>query len=173
MKQKLALSCALIHTPEILVLDEPTTGVDPLSRQEFWEILYSINRQGTTLLISTPYMDEADKCHRVALFYHGKIISMGKPDELKSQFKYPLFRVYGSDLRFLRNFFRNLNAVHSTQLFGDTLHVSFFQMPTASDWEKYKAETRGVLDGWEIQKPTVEDVFLEYMGESNAREYSR
>jgi len=172
MKQKLALSCALIHTPDILVLDEPTTGVDPLSRQEFWEILHSINRRGTTILISTPYMDEANSCHRVALFYKGKIITMGNSEELRSKYRFPLYRIQGSDLRFLRNYFRNLEEIHSTQLFGDSLHISFHEKPTPEQWKKYERETGGKLWSREVQKPTIEDVFLEYMGNNGVRKNS-
>lgn len=93
MKQKLALSCALIHTPEILVLDEPTFGVDPVSRDEFWKILHTIREKGTTILVSTAYMDEANLCDRVALFFDGIIQITDKPDNLRAQYKYPLFQI--------------------------------------------------------------------------------
>jgi ABC-2 type transport system ATP-binding protein len=82
MKQKLALSCALIHTPELLVLDEPTTGVDPLSRREFWSILRELKAQGVSILVSTPYLDEAEYCGRVALFHRGRVLASGAPKEL-------------------------------------------------------------------------------------------
>lgn len=84
MKQKLALMCALIHTPEALFLDEPTTGVDPVSRQEFWTILYELVAQGMTLVVSTPFMDEAERCHRIGLMHRGRMLAMGTPDEIAS-----------------------------------------------------------------------------------------
>lgn len=161
MKQKLALSCALIHTPEILVLDEPTFGVDPVSRQEFWEILDRIKRQGTTILVSTAYMDEAERCDRVGLMHSGKIITVGTPDEIKQHFPYILFRVIGKDLHALRNFFGRLQHVHGTQLFGDAIHTSFTKIPAEEEWLSWQKETSNNLIEWRKQKPSMEDVFME------------
>ena len=96
MKQKLALSCALIHTPEILILDEPTTGVDPVSRREFWNILFDLKKQGVTIVASTPYMDEAQQCDELLFLHQGKIIRQGKPDALLTNYPYSLFSVEGT-----------------------------------------------------------------------------
>ncbi len=164
MKQKLALSCALIHTPEILVLDEPTFGVDPVSREEFWEILAEIHREGTTIFVSTAYMDEADRCDRVALMHLGKIIASGTPVQVKAQYRFPLFRVTGKQLRQLREFFDRQPAVHNTQLFGEAVHVSFTEAPAPGDWQRWVRASGENLQKWSPQQPTMEDVFMENIG---------
>ena len=125
MKQKLALSCALIHRPEILVLDEPTFGVDPVSRVEFWELLRSIRAAGTTIIVSTAYMDEADMCDRVALLFGGRIIAGGTPRELKAGYPYPLYRIAGRDVHALRTFFAGMaGAAGSSDSLGNAGPVS-------------------------------------------------
>ncbi|OGS36579.1 MAG: hypothetical protein A2293_10710 [Elusimicrobia bacterium RIFOXYB2_FULL_49_7] len=106
MKQKLALSCALIHTPELLILDEPTTGVDPVSRLEFWNILHELKGEGVSILVSTPYMEEADYCDDVTLFHNGQVLLSGKPDHLCSSYPHFLYRLEwasGADMRVLPN----------------------------------------------------------------------
>ncbi len=163
MKQKLALSCALIHTPEILVLDEPTFGVDPVSRQEFWEILRIIQKEGVTILVSTAYMDEADQCDRIALFFDGNIKGIGTPDELRAKYDYPLYKLLGSDLHNLRNSFKTFEETYTTQLFGDSVHVSFMKEPEKSQWEIWQNSTNNNLIQWTKLKPTIEDVFLDLM----------
>ncbi len=161
MKQKLSLCCALIHTPEILVLDEPTCGLDPVSRREFWEILRSIQKEKTTILVSTAYMDEADLCDRVALMHQGKITMVDIPEKIKSSFHYHLYRLEGKDVRFLRDLFKELPSVRSTQLFGDTVHVSFYKKPALSDWKSWQRDSGGNLERWVSQLPSMEDVFME------------
>jgi ABC-2 type transport system ATP-binding protein len=164
MKQKLALSCALIHTPGILILDEPTFGVDPVSRQEFWNILHSIQQQGTTILVSTAYMDEANQCDRVALLFNGQLRGLGTPAELRTTYRYPLYRLQGSNLQELDNYFRRQKQVHITQKFGDALHVSFYQQPDETYWQACRRSTAGNLQQWSVQTPSIEDIFLELMG---------
>lgn len=167
MKQKLALSCALIHTPEILVLDEPTFGVDPVSRQEFWDILRIIQKEGVTILVSTAYMDEADQCDRIALFFDGNIKGIGTPNELRSKYKYPLYKLLGSNLHNLRDTFTTFDEVHTTQLFGDSVHVSFKIEPEDKQWKTWKESTNNNLVQWTKLKPTIEDVFLDLMETTN------
>ena len=167
MKQKLALSCALIHTPEILVLDEPTFGVDPVSRKEFWEILHEIRKEGTTILVSTAYMDEADQCERVALMFNGEFAAIGSPNALKSKYRYPLYRLDGKNLRELRAFFEEKTTVYATQMFGDALHVSFAENPADAEWQRWQSETGGNLSGWHTEKPSIEDVFLDLINQQN------
>jgi ABC-2 type transport system ATP-binding protein len=167
MKQKLALSCALIHTPKILILDEPTYGVDPISRQEFWNILQIIKKEGTTILVSTAYMDEATLCDRVALMFSGKIQAVDTPSQLQESYPYPLYRLTGRDLRTLATYFQRLSVVHTTQLFGDSLHVAFTENPTVYDWHKWKDTTKGDLLDWNIQKPSIEDIFLDLINKGN------
>ena len=163
MKQKLALSCALIHTPQVLILDEPTFGVDPVSRKEFWDILRSIRNEGTTILVSTAYMDEADQCDRVSLIFDGQIKATNTPEKLKTNYRYPLFMLKGKDLRTLRRFFVNQKNVYSTQMFGDVIHVSFYSQPQEREWQNWQKETEENLQEWAIHSPTIEDVFLELM----------
>jgi ABC-2 type transport system ATP-binding protein len=167
MKQKLALSCALIHTPKILILDEPTFGVDPVSRDEFWEILYSIREQGTTILVSTAYMDEANRCDRVALFFDGKIQITDSPEKLKLRYKFPLFRINVNELNPMITLLSDEQDIHTIQKFGDTLHVSFRKIPDQKRWDDIKNRSVGNLISWEQIAPSIEDIFLEMMETSN------
>jgi len=164
MKQKLALSCALIHRPDIFVLDEPTFGVDPISRKEFWSMLRSIRDDGKTIVVSTAYMDEADLCDRVALLFDGKAVALGTPGELKAGYRYPLYRITGRDTRRLRDFFRGAPSVHDTRLFGDSVHVSFDTEPPESAWDGWRESSGGDLERWEREEPSIEDVFLDLIG---------
>ena len=124
MKQKLALSCALIHKPKILVLDEPTTGVDAVSRKEFWEMLKRLKQKDITIIVSTPYMDEASLCDRVALIQKGEIMSVNTPENIINQYSDPLFAVQASNMYALINDFRNAEFTKSAHLFGRELHFS-------------------------------------------------
>ena len=167
MKQKLALSCALIHTPDILVLDEPTFGVDPVSRDEFWHILHTIRQRGTTILVSTAYMDEANQCDRVAFFFDGRIQAMDTPAKLRDSFRYPLFQVHAGNLNNTINFFHTVETVHGIQKFGDTLHISFTELPIASQWLTWQKESTGQISFWERTQPSIEDIFLDQMESSH------
>lgn len=123
MKQKLALACTLMHTPEILFLDEPTTGVDPVSRRDFWRLLYSLVSQGVTLFVSTPYMDEAERCTRVALIHRGRIIQCGTPDELKARMRGHLLELIADPQRLAKDALSTCPGVLGVQVFGERLHV--------------------------------------------------
>jgi ABC-2 type transport system ATP-binding protein len=123
MKQKLALACTLIHTPEILFLDEPTTGVDPVSRRDFWRILYTLVGKGMTLVVSTPYMDEAERCSRIAFMYNGRIIECDTPDNLRSRISGNLWEIICHPQRRAREIFAQLPEVKSVRVYGDRLHV--------------------------------------------------
>lgn len=123
MKQKLALCCALIHKPSVLLLDEPTTGVDAVSRKEFWEMLQRLKLQGITILVSTPYMDEASMCDRVALLQEGKILAIDKPAHINQQFKDPLWAVKASNMYALLKVLKQWDAVASCYSFGEYYHV--------------------------------------------------
>jgi ABC-2 type transport system ATP-binding protein len=123
MKQKLALCCALIHKPSVLLLDEPTTGVDAVSRKEFWEMLQRLKAQGITILVSTPYMDEAALCDRVALMQKGQILAIDKPSQINQQFKNPLWAVQASSMYSLHKTLKQWEAVASCYSFGDYYHV--------------------------------------------------
>jgi ABC-2 type transport system ATP-binding protein len=124
MKQKLALSCTLIHTPKILLLDEPTTGVDPVSRREFWDILAELRSQGVTILVSTPYMDEAARCDRVAFIHRGKILSVNKPDEISQLYQGTLLEIRCRQNVAAARLLTASGRFASVQIFGDRLHVA-------------------------------------------------
>jgi len=125
MKQKLALSCALIHKPPLLILDEPTTGVDAVSRSEFWEMLRKLRQHNIRILVSTPYMDEAMKCDRVALIQDGKILSVDKPQNIRNGFKSRLFRFMAADKYRLMLALRKYSETITAYPFGDSVHVTF------------------------------------------------
>lgn len=124
MKQKLALSCALIHKPDTLVLDEPTTGVDAVSRREFWEMLKGLKNEGITILVSTPYMDEASLCDRVALMQNGRILEIDTPEAIISQYPYALFSVRSGNINLLLNDMEVYQNSRSVQPFGQTIHFA-------------------------------------------------
>lgn len=125
MKQKLALSCALIHKPEILFLDEPTTGVDPVSRKEFWEMLANLKSFGLSILVSTPYMDEAERCDRIALIQKGEFLGIDTAAGISASFPKPLFQVYKGSNHHLRKALLQHPAVRSCYPFGENLHITF------------------------------------------------
>jgi ABC-2 type transport system ATP-binding protein len=124
MKQKLALSCALIHNPRVLFLDEPTTGVDPVSRKEFWEILKTIKKLGITILVSTPYMDEANLCDRIALITGGKILDIDSPQNIVNQFGKILWTIQSKNMHKLLTDLRLHKNVETCFAFGDTHHIT-------------------------------------------------
>jgi len=125
MKQKLALSCALIHRPEVLILDEPTTGVDAVSRTEFWEMLKALKRHDITIIVSTPYMDEAGLCDRVALIQNGNILQVDTPQNIVNSYKGKLYAIKAQDIYQLNNLLRRHANVESCFTFGEFLHLVF------------------------------------------------
>lgn len=162
MKQKLALTCALIHTPQLLILDEPTTGVDPISRREFWKILYDLLSEGVTIIIATPYMDEAERASRVALLYDGKIFKCDQPEVLKKEFKSELAEIITDDNRLSRVLLQQKFGPEKVVFFGDKIHLKM---------DNYEDDTRLVEDtlkkmGIQIISmekiiPGLEDVFID------------
>jgi len=123
MQKKLALACTLIHEPEILLLDEPTTGVDPVSRREFWDILTDLYLGGTTILVSTPYMDEADRCSRVGLMYTGRMVICAEPRQIRAQIEGELIELRPDDWQAALALVETLPGVHEVQTYGELLHV--------------------------------------------------
>ncbi len=162
MKQKLALCCALIHKPEVLVLDEPTTGVDAVSRKEFWQMLRRLKDEGITILVSTPYMDEASMCDRLALIQQGLILDQGTPDGLVSGFPDRLLSLATPDIYRAKAIVEKIDGVDDAYIFGESLHIK-----TAALNEKAIAAAlaaHGVAAG-EVRSilPSIEDVFLAKM----------
>ncbi|MFH1636040.1 MAG: ABC transporter ATP-binding protein [Chloroflexota bacterium] len=123
MQKKLALACTLIHQPPILLLDEPTTGVDPVSRREFWNILTDLHLEGTTIIVSTPYMDEADRCSTVGLMYEGRLVMCAPPQQIRAQIEGDLIKLYPDDRQTARALIVNLPGVLEVQTYGEALHV--------------------------------------------------
>lgn len=168
MKQKLALSCALVHRPDILFLDEPTTGVDAVSRREFWDQLQTLKASGLTIVVSTPYMDEAMRCDRVALIHGGKILEIDPPAAIGTRYPLPLIAVRGSNRFALLQSLRAFPHAHSAYLFGDELH---YTDKRAADPATIATEVRDYLlrEGHadvatEPIKAGIEDSFIELMG---------
>ncbi len=164
MKQKLALSCTLIHTPRVLILDEPTTGVDPVSRREFWSILARIKGEGTTIVVSTPYMDEAARCDRVGFILNGTLIREGQPADFSGDYPYAILEVRAGDIvrRTRRTDFPE--AVVSVRTFGDRLHMNVRDAVAAAPAIRAFLEERGFeeISIREVQ-PSMEDIFVEDM----------
>jgi ABC-2 type transport system ATP-binding protein len=123
MKQKLGLVCALIHHPKVILLDEPTTGVDPVSRRDFWRILYNLVAEGVAILTSTAYLDEAERCHRVALMHQGKLLFLDTPAKLKSGFSKGVLAILSSDARRMKDELERIEGISSLVLTGDGVHV--------------------------------------------------
>ena len=164
MKQKLALSCALIHKPKVLFLDEPTTGVDPVSRKEFWEMLKRLKSQGITILVSTPYMDEAKLCDRIALIQNGKILKIDTPQNIMDSFDKNLFAVRSENMFKLLNDLRTFNNTESCFAFGEFHHLTLKDNDiNISDLEKYIAQSGHLNATIKIIKPEIEDCFMQLM----------
>lgn len=166
MKQKLALSCALIHKPSVLFLDEPTTGVDAVSRKEFWEMLHRLKEQGITILVSTAYMDEAGLCDRVALIQNGKILSINTPEGVTGEFNKPLWAIKAKEMFPLMKAIKEDPSVESCFPFGQYHHVVF----KTGDNEKVRLEQiieHGHFTDVDIKsiKPNIEDCFMALMKE--------
>jgi ABC-type multidrug transport system ATPase subunit len=164
MKQKLALSCAMIHKPDILFLDEPTTGVDAVSRLEFWEMLKRLKASGITILVSTPYMDEASLCDRVALMQNGRIMTISTPQEVISNYPLSLFSVKTGDIHKLLGELREYPGIHSVYAFGQSAHVAFrvnmVNKESLADFLKNNQHEQVEITPVEA---TIEDCFMELM----------
>ena len=173
MKQKLALSCALVHRPDILLLDEPTTGVDAVSRREFWDQLAVLKASGLTIVVSTPYMDEALRCDRIALIHGGRILEIDPPQEIGGRYELPLIAVRGSNRFGLLHALRQFPHARSVYLFGDELHYTDARAgmspeSIASEIREYLAR-HGYADALaEPIKAGIEDSFMALMGAAPA-----
>jgi len=161
-KQRLALGCAILHEPPILFLDEPTSGVDPIARRTFWELIYQLSGAGHTIFVSTHYMDEAEYCHRLALMYRGKVIALGTPAQLKQSLaSHYLLRLEVSDIVGSMKILEKLPGLHDVAVFGGGLHV------TAAQGERSMPQIRSALESAGIAvtvlepiEPSMEDVFV-------------
>ena len=167
MKQKLALCCALIHKPEVLLLDEPTTGVDPVSRKEFWAMLLKLRREGITVLVSTPYMDEATLCDRIALMQQGRFLGVDTPRGITDRYPTALYAVRSGSMHRLRHDLGRCPCVASAFSFGEAYHVTLH--PGAAPGELPGQLSRLGHGGVSVSRiePSVEDYFMLLAGENN------
>ena len=165
MKQKLALACTLIHTPELLLLDEPTTGVDPVSRRDFWKVLASLLRTGMTIVMTTPYLDEAERCNRVTMMSAGKNLITDTPAALKKVMKGDIVEIVCEDVRGSFSRVQSLPLVKEAQAFGDRLNVlvenAGRDMPVLLNTMK---EEKIAVQTWRVVPPSLENVFISLMG---------
>lgn len=173
MKQKLALSCALIHKPTVLFLDEPTTGVDAVSRKEFWDMLGNLKRQGITILVSTPYMDEASLCDRIALIQDGRFLTIDTPLGIVHQFKETLWAIKGENASRLLADLRKKEGISSCFAFGDSLHVTLNPHLLKRDdlFQSLSKNHSGTISIEPIT-PTIEDCFLQLSRQHNTESWN-
>ncbi len=160
MKQKLALSCALIHRPRILVLDEPTTGVDAVSRKEFWELLHELRDAGMTIIVSTPYMDEAGKCDEIALMHKGKLLIIDHPENIVKNFDGSLFAISGHDLYQLTRNLRDYQYGTGAYLFGQSIHFSTGEQIQEKTIVEYLEKNGNKNVDIRQIRPSIEDCFI-------------
>ncbi len=164
MKKKLALACTLLHRPPILLLDEPTTGVDPVSRREFWNILNDLHIQGTTILVSTPYMDEADRCSRVALIYKGKIVQCDTPTAIRNQLGGEVLKVVTDNWQKARELILPLPGVQEVQSYGEAIHILIDSVDSriAMIRETLQSNELKILEMRRIT-PRMEEAFISFI----------
>jgi drug efflux transport system ATP-binding protein len=161
MKQKLALACTLVHEPALLVLDEPTTGVDPISRREFWKLLTEFLAQGMTIVMATPYLDEAERCGRVALLHEGRLLALDRPDALRATLTGALFEVIVSDHRRATAALRDLDGIADVQMFGARAHVRMNRAEGAADSIASRLTAAGLtVNSVRPIATSLEDVFI-------------
>ncbi len=169
MKQKLALACSLIHEPKILFLDEPTTGVDPVSRRDFWKILSGLQADGITILLTTPYLDEAERCTRIGLMNNGEIIALGKPEDVKATVNMSVLEIYADDIRSVTRIIKE-NFKIETQAFGDRIDIltgnpQELKKSVATLLQKYSMsinESRTI-------SPSLENIFIHLVNENQTK----
>lgn len=173
MKQKLGLVCTLIHTPRVLFLDEPTNGVDPVSRRDFWRILYQLLRQKVTIFISTAYLDEAERCNRVGLIHRGKLLACAAPDELKKLMLGTILEIRTPEPRRAAVVLRTALPAHSIGLFGDRVHmVTHAPESDSALVEKALAHAGPGPALIRSIEPSLEDIFVSMVGQKRMEENS-
>ncbi len=167
MKQKLQLVCALIHTPEVLLLDEPTNGVDPVSRRDFWRILWQLLKENVTILVTTAYLDEAERCSRVGLLHHGILLTVGTPDEVRQMMKGQILAVRTREARKIHKILKNRKEFDSANIFGDKVHVVCKDIASAKDSITEILHSQNIpYDDMQVQTPNLEDVFVSMLGDA-------
>ena len=165
MKQKLGLACALVHTPELLFLDEPTNGVDPVSRRDFWRILYDLVREGLTVFISTSYLDEAERCSKVALMDRGSVLAVDEPSALKESMGFAMIELWTGMSRAAAGVVRTMEGVKGVSVYGDRLHVALDEEESLGALLKRLADEGMEIKDYRRIVPSLEDVFISMVGE--------
>jgi len=164
MKQKLALACTLVHTPQIIFLDEPTTGVDPVSRRDFWKILSRLLAEGMTIFLSTPYMDEAERCSRVAMLDHGNILALDNPQNIKSLIGGKVIELVCQDIKKAASILSDSLGPLNVQAFGDRLNVMISDKGDLWPDMVKKLNSAGIdCDRWQEISPSLENIFIKLM----------
>ncbi len=164
MKQKLGLACALIHTPEILFLDEPTNGVDPVSRRDFWKILYELLKEGTTIFVSTSYLDEAERCTEVGLIYEGRLLEKDTPAAIKARHAMPMIEVWCDNAHETMGIVKSDERVTGVGLYGDRLHVALRDRDDIEAVMGLLSDRGCAAGGYREIAPSIEDVFFAMIG---------
>ncbi|HXX53348.1 MAG TPA: ABC transporter ATP-binding protein [Thermodesulfovibrionales bacterium] len=160
MKQKLGLACALIHTPEVMFLDEPTNGVDPVSRRDFWRILHDLLKEGVTIVISTSYLDEAERCTRIGLMHRGRVLTVDTPTEIRKSLGMVMVEVWTDDSRGAAAAIRQEEGIEGVSVYGDRLHVALRNRDVLGRvFEALQRNGLMVRDHREIL-PSIEDIFI-------------
>jgi ABC-2 type transport system ATP-binding protein len=160
MKQKLGLACALIHTPEVLFLDEPTNGVDPVSRRDFWKILYDLLKQGVTIFVSTSYLDEAERCTRVGLMHEGRLLVLDEPSAIRKSPGMPVFEILTAASRRAGVLLAGSDGVNAVSVYGDRVHVALVRREQLDEVMRLlRAEGIDVSGSREVL-PSLEDIFI-------------
>jgi ABC-2 type transport system ATP-binding protein len=171
MKQKLGLACALIHTPTVLFLDEPTNGVDPVSRRDFWRILYQLLKDGVTIFFSTAYLDEAERCSRLALMHRGELLQVGSPDEIKKSIQSDVVQLTLADSRTARNVLREAYPDLKLSLYGEKIHVLSRDTKSTIPDVTTALKSAGIsILNTRVVDPMLEDVFIELTADGKRSE---
>jgi len=160
MKQKLGLACALIHTPEVLFLDEPTNGVDPVSRRDFWKILYDLLNEGVTIFVSTAYLDEAERCTRICLIHKGRALMDDNPAAIKKSLGIPMIEMWSDEAREAVGIIRGISGVQSVSLYGSKLHVAVSGSDLVDEIIREAGRSGIVIRGHREILPSIEDIFI-------------
>lgn len=162
MKQKLGLICALVHAPEILLLDEPTTGIDPLSRRDFWIILYELLKEGVTILFSTSYLDEAERCNRIGFIYEGELLATDTPSSIKGMIKDVIFELRTNNNRRMMKLLEEMKAFRGSLLSGDKIHI-FVDVKTEVEKIVREVAEKELLEVLSLKRvqPSLEDAFID------------
>jgi ABC-2 type transport system ATP-binding protein len=160
MKQKLGLACSLIHTPEVLFLDEPTNGVDPVSRRDFWKILYELLKEDITVFVSTAYLDEAERCTRIGLMHKGEILTLNEPAVIKRSLRGTMIEIWTARSRKAAGVVKSIEGVSSVSIYGDKLHVAVVDSGIAGRIRETLRQTGIEITGEREIVPSLEDVFI-------------